>query len=160
MPPLSPGEILAGYLVGGIARGVVCAVIAAIIVFVWAGIWPDNILWMLWFALSGSVMLALLGVLAAIYADKFDQMSVITNFVITPLSFLSGTFYSIEALPAAFQTASHLNPFFYLIDGFRYGALGVGDSNPWVGFAVTLFICTALWSIAWRWLSSGYRLKP
>jgi ABC-2 type transport system permease protein len=160
MPPLSAGEILVGYIAGGVIRGVSCAVVVMLVVFPWAGIWPDNILWMLWFALSGSVMLALLGVLAAIYADKFDQMSVITNFVITPLSFLSGTFYSIEALPAAFQTASHLNPFFYLIDGFRYGALGVGDSNPWVGFAVTLFICTALWSIAWRWLSSGYRLKP
>lgn len=160
MPPLNSIEILIGYVVGGVLRGVVCAVAVMIAVFPWAGVWPVAPLWMLWFALAGSVMMSLLGVLAAIYAEKFDQMSVFTNFVITPLSFLSGTFYSIQSLPAAFQTASHLNPFFYLIDGFRYGALGTGDANPWVGFAVTLLINVALGIIAWRWLASGYRLKP
>ena len=159
MPPLSPGEILVGYISGGIVRGLACAVAVIIVIFPWAGIWPQNPLIMLWFALMGSVMMALLGLMAAIHAQRFDQMSAITNFVITPLSFLSGTFYSIERLPATFQTLSHFNPFFYLIDGFRFGALGVGDSDPWLGVAVTLVMNVVLWGLAWRWLAMGYRLK-
>ena len=159
MPPLSPGEILTGYVAGGAVRGLVCAAAVMAVVFPWAGIWPESPLWMLWFALAGSVMLSLLGVLAAIWAEKFDQMAAITNFVITPLSFLSGTFYSVEALPAGFDAVLHANPFFYLIDGFRYGALGVGDANLWVGFAVTLAVDLALWGLALRWLATGYRLK-
>ena len=159
MPPLSSSEILAGYVAGGVVRGLVCAVAVMVVIFPWAEIWPAHPLWMLWFALSGSVILALLGLLAAIYAEKFDQMSAITNFVITPLSFLSGTFYSIERLPAMVQTISHLNPFFYLIDGFRFGALGVSDSSPWLGFGVTLAVGFVLGWMCLRWLSSGYRLK-
>lgn len=159
MPPLSPGEILVGYVAGGVARGAVCALAVGLVIFPWAGIWPDNLLWMLWFVLMGSVMLSLLGILAAIYAEKFDQMSAITNFVITPLSFLSGTFYSTATLPPVFQAISHANPFFYLIDGFRYGAIGVSDSSPWIGLCVTLAINAGLVWLAWRWLASGYRLK-
>ena len=159
MPPLSAAEILTGYVVGGLARGTVCAIVVALVVFPWTGIWPAHVLWLVWFCVSASVMLALLGLIAAIYAHKFDQMSLITNFVITPLSFLSGTFYSIQVLPGAFQAVSHANPFFYLIDGARYGALGVSDSSPWVGLAVTLALNIALWALAWRWLATGYRLK-
>lgn len=159
MPPLSAGEILTGYVAGGVVRGLVCATAVVIVTFPWVGIWPVHPVWLLWFALSASVMLSLLGVLAAIYADKFDQMSMITNFVITPLSFLSGTFYSIQSLPSSFQTASALNPFFYLIDGARFGALGVADAGPWTGLIVTLLINVVLWIIALRWLISGYRLK-
>ena len=160
MPPLSPGEILTGYIAGGVVRGVACAVAVMLVVFPWVGIWPANGLWMLWFALAGSVMMSLLGLLAAIHAQRFDQMSAITNFVITPLSFLSGTFYSISALPTAFQAISKINPFFYLIDGFRHGALGAADASPWTGFAVTLGINIALWALALRWLTRGYKLKP
>lgn len=159
MPPLSSAEILIGYIAGGVVRGLVCAMVVMVVVFPWAGIWPSSPLWMLFFALSGSVMLSLLGLLGGIYAEKFDQMSMITNFVITPLSFLSGTFYSIERLPAAFQAISHANPFFYLIDGFRFGALGVSDSSPWIGLAITLVLNVSLAWLAWRWLASGYRLK-
>jgi len=160
MPPLSPGEMLAGYIVGGVVRGAACAVIVMLVIFPWAGVWPVNPLWMLWFVLTGSIMMALLGLMAAIHAQRFDQMSAITNFVITPLSFLSGTFYSITALPDGFQAISRANPFFYLIDGFRFGALGVSDSSPWIGFAVTTIVITVLWTVLWRWLSTGYRLKP
>lgn len=159
MPPLSPGEILTGYVAGGVVRGLVCACAVMLVVFPWAGVWPVYPLWMLWFALSGSVMLSLLGILAGIYAEKFDQMAAITNFLITPLSFLSGTFYSIAMLPEAFRLVLYVNPFFYLIDGFRHGALGVGDAHLWIGFVVTLAIDVALWAWAWRWLRSGYRLK-
>lgn len=159
MPPLSPGELLTGYVAGGVVRGLVCAAAVGIVVFPWAGFWPAHALWMLWFAFVASVILSLLGLLAGIWAEKFDEMAAITNFVITPLSFLSGTFYSVEALPAGFARALHLNPFFYLIDGFRYGALGTADSNPWIGFAVTLAIAVLLWLLALRWLTTGYRLK-
>lgn len=160
MPPLSAGEILTGYIAGGVVRGLVCATAVMVVIFPWAGIWPAHPLWMLWFALAGSVMLSLLGLLAATLAEKFDQMSAITNFVITPLSFLSGTFYSVEALPGVFHAISHANPFFFLIDGFRYGALGVGDADPWVGFAVSVAVSAALGALAWRWLATGFRLKP
>ncbi|MEM7683602.1 MAG: ABC transporter permease [Paracoccaceae bacterium] len=160
MPPLSAGEILIGYIAGGLIRGVVCATVVMAVIFPWAGITPQNVLWMLWFALAGSVMMGLLGLLAAIHAQRFDQMSAITNFVITPLSFLSGTFYSITALPEAFRAISHINPFFYLIDGFRFGAIGISDSSPWIGLGVTLAINVALWLVALRWLTTGYKLKP
>lgn len=159
MPPLSPAEILVGYVAGGVVRGVICAAVVAAVVLPWAGIWPANALWMVAFVLSGSVMLSLIGLIAAIQADKFDQMSMITNFVITPLSFLSGTFYSIQVLPASFQAASHANPFFYLIDGVRHGALGASDANPWVGLAVTAGLGAVLWVWAWAWLRSGHKLK-
>ncbi len=160
MPPLSATEILVGYVSGGLVRGVICATAVMIVIFPAVGLWPSNLAWMVFFALSGSVMLSLLGILAAVYATRFDQMAAITNFVITPLSFLSGTFYSIAALPDAFQFASQANPFFYLIDGFRYGALGMSDANPWTGLAFTVVINIGLWGLAWRWLNSGYRLKP
>lgn len=159
MPPLSPMEILIGYIAGGLARGILCAIAVGAVVFTWAGIWPDNIAWLVWFVAAGSVLLSLIGLLAAIQAEKFDQMSMITNFVITPLSFLSGTFYSIRILPEPFHTASLANPFFYLIDGARHGALGTSDASPWLGLAVTLALIAILAWWAWRWLASGHKLK-
>lgn len=159
MPPLSPGEILTGYVAGGAVRGLICAAAVMAVVFPWAGIWPAHPLWMLWFALAGSVLMSLLGILAGIFAEKFDQMAAITNFVVTPLSFLSGTFYSVETLPGWFAAALHVNPFFYLIDGFRHGALGTADAHPWIGLGVTLAVDLALWLVALRWLARGYRLK-
>lgn len=159
MPPLSPAEILIGYVAGGLARGVICAVAVSLVVFSWAGIWPANIAWLVWFVVAGAMLLSLIGLLAAIQAEKFDQMSMITNFVITPLSFLSGTFYSIEVLPDPFHLVSLFNPFFYLIDGARHGALGISDANPWIGLTVTLALNAALAWWAWRWLATGYKLK-
>ena len=110
MPPLSPGEILTGYVAGGVARGLVCAAAVMVVIFPWAGIWPASPLWMLWFALAASVILSLLGLLAGIWAEKFDQMAAITNFIVTPLSFLSGTFYSVQTLPPAFVTRAAPEP--------------------------------------------------
>ena len=159
MPPLSAGEILAGYVLGGATRGMVCAVVIGLIIFPVVGVGIAHPLWALFFVLSGSVMLALIGLLAAIVSDKFDQMAAITNFMVTPLSFLSGTFYSISVLPEPFRIASHFNPFFYLIDGFRFGVLGISDTAPWVGLAVTLGANLALAFLAWRWLATGYRMK-
>jgi len=159
MPPLSPGELLAGYALGGATRGIACAAAAGAVIFPVAGVGLAHPAWALGFALAGALMLSLVGVLAGIYAEKFDQMAAITNFVITPLAFLSGTFYSIRALPEPFLTLSHLNPLFYLIDGFRYGAVGVSDASPVAGMAVAMAINLALAVVAWRWIGSGYRLK-
>ena len=159
MPPLSPGELLAGYALGGATRGVVCAVATGVVIFPFAGAGLAHPLWAAGFILSGSLMLALMGVLAGIHADKFDQMSAITNFAITPLSFLSGTFYSISVLPEPFLTLCRFNPFFYLIDGFRYGTVGVSDADPALGLAVTMAVNVVLAAIGWRWFQRGYRLK-
>jgi ABC-2 type transport system permease protein len=159
MPPLSPAELLAGYSLGGVARGVICALASAALIFPASGVGLANPVWALAFVLTGSLTLSLLGILAAIYANKFDQMAAVTNFFITPMSFLSGTFYSISVLPEPFFTLSHLNPFFYLIDGFRYGATGVAEADPAVGLAVSWAVIAILSWIAWRWFATGYRLK-
>jgi ABC-2 type transport system permease protein len=159
MPPLSPSELLAGYALGGTTRGLACALATGLVIFPPVGLGLAHPLWAAAFVLSGSLMLALVGVLAGIYAEKFDQMAAITNFVITPLSFLSGTFHSISVLPEPFLMLSHLNPFFYLIDGFRYGAAGVSDASPAIGLAATMAVNAGLAWLAWRWLSRGYRLK-
>lgn len=159
MPPLSPGELLAGYALGGATRGVVCALAIGVLVLPVVGVGLVHPLWLVVFVLSGSLMLALAGLLAAIYAEKFDQTAAITNFLITPLSFLSGTFYSISVLPETFQTISRFNPFFYLIDGARYGAIGASDADPVTGLIVVTCVNLALALVAWRWLKTGYRLK-
>ncbi|MCJ7830803.1 MAG: ABC transporter permease [Desulfobacterales bacterium] len=159
MPPLSPGEMLAGYALGGATRGIVCAVVTGVLIFPFAKVGLAHPIWAAVFVLSGSLMLALVGVLAGIYSDKFDQMAAITNFVITPLSFLSGTFYSIKALPEPFLVLSHINPFFYLIDGFRYGAAGVSDADPVLGLTVIVALNIVLATVGWHWLRGGYRLK-
>ncbi len=159
MPPLSPGEILFGYVFGGVARGMLVALSTGAIAFAFAGVIPAEPLWLIWFAFAGAAIMSLAGVLAGIAAEKFDQMAAITNFIVTPLSFLSGTFYSIESLPETMRALSRANPIFYLIDGFRHGALGVSDASPWTGFAVSLAVAAALWTLCWRLIRSGWRLK-
>ncbi|MFO7757783.1 MAG: ABC transporter permease [Roseovarius sp.] len=159
MPPLSSGEMLLGYLAGGIGRGVFVALAIAVGLMVVLGIVPVYPLWALVFILLGATFMSAVGIVAGIFANKFDQMAAITNFVVTPLAFLSGTFYSVEALPPLLKTITHYNPIFYLIDGARYGVLGVSDSAPGLGLVVgvgsTLVVCL----IAWRMLATGYRLK-
>ncbi|MEO1329165.1 MAG: ABC transporter permease [Pseudomonadota bacterium] len=159
MPPLSSGELVLGWAMGGVARGLVVALIGGLVLFPFVGVGLAAPHWALFFALAGSLMLGLLGLIAGIWAVKFDHMAAVTNFVVTPLSFLSGTFYTVADLPEPWRTLSHWNPIFYLIDGFRYGTTGVSDSSPWIGAGVIVVICAALWAAAWRMLESGYRLK-
>lgn len=111
------------------------------------------------FAILGSALLGALGIIAGIWADKFDQMAAFQNFIIMPLSFLSGVFYSIHSLPPFWQKVSHLNPFFYMIDGFRYGFFGVGDISPWVSLAVVGFSLFVLSWLTLEMLKSGYKLR-
>lgn len=159
MPPLSPLEMLIGYAAGGIARGMFVGCVVVAVMFPIIGLPIAHPIWALTFLLLGSATLALLGIIAAILAQKFDQMAAITNFIITPLSFLSGTFYSIRVLPEPMQVLSQFNPMFYLIDGFRYGVLGQSDANPWIGLAVAALAITGLGLLAWSWFRSGFRLK-
>lgn len=160
MPPLSAGEILTGYLAGALARsGLVAVVIGAAMALV-LGRMPANLAWVAVFVVLGAAILGGLGMIAGIVAEKFDQMAAITNFVITPLSFLSGTFYSAEVLPPLFRALTHLNPVFYLIDGARYGFIGQSDSSPWLGLAVCLPVALAVNALVWLWLKRGYRMKP
>jgi len=159
MPPLSSAEILAAYALGGVTRGLVVggAVLAAMSLF--ATVHIHNVGYILFHAVGASLMLSLLGIIAGIWADKFDHMAVVTNFVVTPLSFLSGTFYSIDRLPDNMQIVAHINPFFYMIDGFRYGFLGHEDALPVIGLVVVAAANAALLWGAYRMLKSGYKLK-
>lgn len=159
MPPLSATELLIGYLGGAVARGIIVATVITIGAVWFIGMPISHPLWALTFVLLGSVVMGGLGMIAGIFANKFDQLSAITNFLVTPLAFLSGTFYSIDALPPLLNTLSHWNPFFYMIDGVRYGTLGVSDSNPWLGLAVVCLSAVVVLGIVWRWLKTGYRLK-
>ncbi|MBS0123817.1 ABC transporter permease [Thetidibacter halocola] len=159
MPPLSAGELVLGYLAGGVARGLLVAVAITLAFWVVLGLVPAHPVVALAFVLLGATFLSALGMVAGIYANKFDQMAAITNFIVTPLAFLSGTFYSVEALPPVLYQITHLNPVFYLIDGVRYGMLGVSDSNPALGFAVAAAATTAVCLLAWAFFRRGYRLK-
>lgn len=159
MPPLSGSELVIGYLVGGIVRGVIVALAIAVGVALVLGITPQHPVLALVFVVLGSAFMGGLGIVAGVYADKFDQMAAITNFVVTPLAFLSGTFYSVEALPPVLHQITYVNPIFYLIDGVRYGMIGVSDSSPTLGLVVCSVATLAISTLAWWMLKTGYRLK-
>ncbi|TCP44078.1 ABC transporter permease [Rhodovulum marinum] len=159
MPPLSAAELLIGYTAGGVARGLLVALTIGALMILVLGTGVAHPAWALVFVLLGSAFLSGLGIVAAVFANKFDQMAAITNFIVTPLSFLSGTFYSIERLPQAMQTITHFNPVFYLIDGVRYGIIGQSDSSPWLGLAVCSASTGAVMALCWYWLKTGYRMK-
>ncbi len=159
MPPLSAAELLLAIVGGGITRGLICGFVLSIVVIGFVNLEVDQFLALFYFAFMGSLFLALIGVLTAIWAEKFDQLAAITNFVITPLAFLSGTFYSIERLPEPFYTASQFNPFFYLIDGFRYGFIGKSDGSLIIGCIVVFTINLALGLLVHQILKNGWRLK-
>jgi ABC-2 type transport system permease protein len=157
--PLSHWAWYVAYVGAAVVRGLVvgCGVL---LVTVWfAPLQLAEPWWVVIFAALGAGLLGSLGVIAGLWADKFDQMAAFQNFVIMPMTFLSGVFYSVHSLPAAWRAVSHLNPFFYMIDGFRRGFFGVSDVSPFVSLAVvgTAFVIVA--SIALRLLASGYKLR-
>lgn len=159
MPPLSAAEVVLGYIVGGTMRGLVVAIALLISFSVFLGIVPQAPLVTLAFVTLGSAFMATLGLIAAIYSQKFDQMAAITNFIVTPLAFLSGTFYSIEALPPGLYQVAHINPVFYLIDGARWSVIGVSDTSPVIGFLSALIATAAAIALAWLLFRRGTRLK-
>jgi ABC-2 type transport system permease protein len=163
MPPLSAGELL-GALCGGAVTRAFCVgatVWLAMLFFLGSVMIPAHLAAVLWFGFFGSLMLAFLGVLTSIWGEKFDHAAAVTNFVVAPLTLLSGTFYSVDRLAPAFQTISHFNPFFYVISGFRYGFLGVSDGYATIRTAggIVLAINVVLGLACYLLLRSGWRLK-
>jgi ABC-2 type transport system permease protein len=159
MPPLSAHELTAGIALGGMTRGVVVGVAVALAMAVFVPVRVHNPALMVYFGLTASLMLALLGIAGGIWAEKFDHIAAVTNFVVTPLSFLSGTFYSMDRLPEAVRHLAHANPFFYMIDGFRYACIGVSDMNPLSGVAVMALVNGGLWWLCHWMFRTGYRFK-
>jgi ABC-2 type transport system permease protein len=160
MPPLSPVELTLGIAGGGVTRGLLVGLVVGLAMSLFVPVGLAHPLFVLYHAVAASLMLALLGMIGGIWAEKFDHIAAVTNFVITPFSFLSGTFYSIERLPGVWHDLALWNPFFYMIDGFRYGFIGHADGAPVVGLLVLFGVNLALWLVAHRMLATGYRLKP
>jgi len=159
LPPLSPLDMYAAYVLGAMVRGIVVGA-GVLLVTVWfAPLSLEHPLWAAAFALLGSAILGTLGLLAGIWADKFDQLAAFQNFLIMPLTFLSGVFYSIHTLPPFWQALSHFNPFFYMIDGFRYGFFGLSDISPALSFAIVAASCLALTALTLVLLQRGYKLR-
>jgi ABC-2 type transport system permease protein len=161
LPPLSPLEFFAAYVVGAMVRGIVvgAGVFAVTLWFAPSLLAMPHPWWALAFALAGSAILGILGLVAGIWADKFDQLAAFQNFIVMPLTFLSGVFYSIHSLPPFWQGLSHLNPFFYMIDGFRYGFFGLSDASPWLSLSIVAGFAVALTALTLGALSRGWKLR-
>ena len=159
LTPLTYLQFFMAFLAAAIVRGLMVGLAIYFVAIWFVDIPLVHPLWIFTFAFLGSALLGTFGIIAGIWADKFDQMAAFQNFVIMPLTFLSGVFYSIHSLPPFWQTVSHFNPFFYMIDGFRYGFFGKGDISPWISLAVVAaFLCGLAW-LALKMLKSGYKLR-
>jgi len=159
LPPLSHWEILSAYVFASVVRGL-CVGAGVFIATAWfAHLSFAAPLWIAVFALLGAAILGTLGILAGIWADKFDQLAAFQNFLIVPATFLAGVFYSIHSLPGFWQAVSHFNPFFYMIDGFRHGFFGQSDISPWTSLAIVSVFFAALAAIAINLLRRGYKLR-
>jgi ABC-2 type transport system permease protein len=159
MPPLSPAELFWGYVIGGVTRGLCVGVAVAAVVFIVVGTTFHSFFHIIAFGVLGTMMLSSMGLAAGIWSQKFDHIAAVTNFVVTPLTFLSGTFYSINQLPDVWHDAALYNPFFYMIDGFRYGFIGVSDGNVTIGLVFLTGINIALALLSWWMIRSGYKIK-
>ncbi len=159
MPPLSGGEVTFSLIMGGITRGVLVGISVAVAMRMFVPYEVHHLGYAIYFVVISSAMLGLLGMLAGIVSQTFDHVAALTNYLVTPLSFLSGTFYSIHQLPPVWQAISHANPFFYMIDGFRYALTGYSDSSPVLGASVLLVTTIILWALAQHLFGKGWRLK-
>ena len=161
MPPLSNAEVLAALTFAAVTRAFLVGGTIWLAMLLWPGVHvtPVHIWAILWFGLMGSMMLALIGVMTSIWAEKFDHAAVVSNFVVAPAALLSGTFYSVDKLAPTFQAISHANPFFYAISGFRYGFIGAADSPVIFGAIVLLGLNIALGTICYLLLRSGWKLR-
>ncbi len=159
LPPITHWELFWGYVLAAALRGVLVGAGVLIVTLPFVEVPLRHPLWILAFALAGSALLGALGLIAGILADKIDQVAAFQNFLIMPLTFLSGVFYSIHSLPPVWQLVSHFNPFFYMIDGLRYGFFGVGDFDPVASFAVAVAALAVVSAIALALLQRGYKLR-
>jgi len=159
LAPLSHFEFYSAYILAAVFRGIVVGLGVFLITAWFAFPSLEYPLWILVFAFLGAAILGSLGLIAGIWADKYDQLAAFQNFIIMPATMLSGVFYSIHSLPSAWQVVSHFNPFFYMIDGFRYGFFGVSDIPPWDSLAIVTFFFIVVSVIALRLLQKGYKLR-
>jgi ABC-2 type transport system permease protein len=167
LTPLSHWHWFFAYALSAMVRGLVvgAGVFLAGVLFVWQSsvlnfsLMPVQPLWVVTFAVLGAFMLGSLGLIAGLWADKFDQMAAFQNFIIMPMTFLSGVFYSIHSLPAFWQGVSHLNPFFYMIDGFRFGFFGQSDVSPWLSLGVVGVCALCVSAVAVNLLRTGYKIR-
>ncbi len=159
MPPMAPLELALGFVGGGVTRGLLVGLVTAVTIRLFVPFSVAHWGFVVYHAVMASMLLSLLGLVGGIWSEKFDHIAAVTNFVVTPLAFLSGTFYSVETLPAAFWWIAHFDPFFYMIDGFRYGFIDRSDSTLGLGLTVMALANAFLWWLAWRMLSTGYKLK-
>ena len=159
MSPLSDLEITMGYIGGAILRGLICGIVTFIFIIFFISISIHSYLALVFYALMGSIMMGTLGTMIGIWADKWDQQQGITNFIVLPLTFLSGTFYSISRLPEFWKNFTAFNPFFYNIDGFRYAFVGKSDSSLMIGGISLLILNIILIYLCYLMFRSGYKLK-
>jgi ABC-2 type transport system permease protein len=159
MPPLSHLEIYSAYVLAAVVRGLVVGFGVFFVTFWFVDLPMKAPIWILIYALLGSGILGTMGLIAGIWAEKFDQLSAFQNFIIVPATFLSGVFYSIHSLPPFWQSISHFNPFFYMIDGFRYGFIGQSDVDPVRSSIIVFVFFVVLAGIALQMLKSGYKLR-
>ena len=159
LTPLSHWSWFVAYVGSSIVRGLVVG-IGVLLVGMWfAPLGFVAPLWILVFAVAGAALMSALGLIAGLWAEKFDQLAAFQNFIIMPMTFLSGVFYSIASLPDFWQRASHLNPFFYMIDGFRYGFFGLSDASPWLSLGVVAGTTLAASALAMHLLRIGYKIR-
>jgi len=159
LTPLSPWNWFCAYMLASMARGLVVG-LGVLLVTVWFSDLPWVApVWIAVFAALGAGLLSAMGIIAGLWAEKFDQMAAFQNFVIMPMTFLSGVFYSIHSLPDFWQSASHFNPFFYMIDGFRHGFLGQSDVSPWLSLALVGSACLIMSAVALHLLRIGFKIR-
>jgi ABC-2 type transport system permease protein len=167
LTPLSHWSWFFAYTLSAVVRGMAVGmgVLLATALFVWQSsalnfsLLPQQPLWALVFAFTGAAMLGALGLIAGLWAEKFDQMAAFQNFIIMPMTFLSGVFYSIHSLPDFWQRVSHLNPFFYMIDGFRYGFFGQSDVSPWLSLGIVGVSLLIISAVAVNLLRIGFKIR-
>jgi ABC-2 type transport system permease protein len=159
LPPLSHWEIISAYVTASIVRGIAVGAGVFLITAWFAHLSFTAPLWIIVFAFLGAAILGTMGVIAGIWAEKFDQLAAFQNFLIMPATFLAGVFYSIKKLPPFWLAVSHFNPFFYMIDGFRYGFFGKSDVSPWVSLAIVSVFFAVLSAVAINLLKRGYKLR-
>lgn len=158
-PPLSPLELTVGFTLGAATRGVAVGLVTALCVMPFAKLGLANVALIVWFGLIASLLMGMVGVLAGLWSEKFDHLSAVQNFVVMPMTFLSGTFYLIDSLPEPFASISRFNPFFYLIDGFRAGFIGHAEGNLMIGVVMSAVLTVVMGAACWLVFRSGWRLK-
>ena len=159
LTPLSSWHWFVAYVGAAIARGLLVGLGVYLITLLYAPPRAASLAWILSFAVMGAALMGVLGLLAGLWADKFDQMAVFQNFIVMPMTFLAGVFYSIHSLPGIWQRLSHLNPFFYMIDGFRYGFFGVSDVSPWLSLGIAGGALVFVSALTLHLLKTGYKLR-